>query len=227
MAELNVERVPRRSAGPWLLGILALAVLAWAVNFNTNEDANPVIATGSPAGLAPVGGSTNDVPLVRGGDADPAGTVPLVPAASVRGAPAAVNAYLGAITRHRAAASPGAPEVVGALRRLADAMVAAAGTQARVVGPAADSLRRLAGALQGENDAARQPAIVRDAFVLATGALRELQERRAPAAGGVADALAHAAEAVDPRRPLDGQGRAVQRWLDTAGAVLEQVVRRA
>ena len=227
MAELNVERVPRRSAGPWLLGILALGVLAWAVNFNTNEDANPVFATGSPAGRSPTGGSTPDVPLVRGGDAGPVGTMSIVPAASVRGAPAAVNGYLATITRHRAVAALGAPELVGTLRQLADAMVAAAGTQRSAVGPAADSLRRLAGALQAESDAARQPAIVRDAFVLASGALRVLQERQAPASGSVADALGHAAEAVDARRPLAQQGRAVQRWLDTAGAVLERVVRRA
>ena len=45
-------------ASPRTARLLALAVLAWAVNFNTNEDANPVIATGSPAGLAPAGGSS-------------------------------------------------------------------------------------------------------------------------------------------------------------------------
>jgi len=102
---------------------------------------------------------------------------------------------------------------------------AVAGDAANGLRPAVDSLRRAATALQGERDAARQAPLARDAFVLGAAMVRQIQERRAPAAGGMADALAHAAEAVDPARPLAEQGRAVQRYLDTAGAVLERVAR--
>jgi hypothetical protein len=225
MAELNVERIPRRSIGPWLLGIVALAVLAWAIEWNPDDRANPITATGTPVGQAPAGGTMADVPLVRGGDADPVGTVALVPAANVRGAPAEVNGYLGHIARRRGTAGTSAApaETADALRRLATAVQAVAGDALPALRPAADSLRVAAGALQREADLARQAPLARDAFVLGAAMLRQVQERRVPAAGGLADALAHAAEAVDPARPFAGQGRAVQRYLDTAGALLERV----
>jgi len=224
MAELNVERIPRRSIGPWLLGFVAIAVLVWAIGWNPDDRANPVTATGTPAGRPPVGGSTGDVPLVRTAADAEAGAALAVPSANVRGAPAPVNDYLRHITRRRgSAAAPTAADAAEALTRLAAASTAAAGDAANVVGPAADSLRRLAGVLRREPDSLRHAPLVRDGFVLGAALLRQVQERRAPAAGGIADALAHAAEAVNPARPLAEQGRIVQRYLDTAGAVLERI----
>lgn len=215
MAELNVERIPRRSIGPWLLGFVAIAVLVWAIGWNPDDRANPVTATGTPAGRPPVGGSTGDVPLVRTAADAEAGAALAVPS---------VNDYLRHITRRRgSAAAPTAADAAEALTRLAAASTAAAGDAANVVGPAADSLRRLAGVLRREPDSLRHAPLVRDGFVLGAALLRQVQERRAPAAGGIADALAHAAEAVNPARPLAEQGRIVQRYLDTAGAVLERI----
>lgn len=221
MADLNVDKRPQRRVWPWFLVLVAAAVVVWWVGFEPSDSANPVVAGGPlpAADAVDTLGLTGDTLSVVGG----------VPAASVAGAPSAVNDYLGFVAeqRRRAAQPISGDEVADGIRRLADGTEAAAAhTQQNeaMASQRADSLRTMAGLLQREPSGIRQSELAHGAFVLGARLLEQL-----PSADGGAAAAANAqtaAEAVLPQAELASQGEAIRRYFTAAASALELAARR-
>ncbi|HEU4631360.1 MAG TPA: hypothetical protein VFS08_16530 [Gemmatimonadaceae bacterium] len=218
MAELEIQKKPDRRWWPWLLLVAVVAVAAWWFGWNTNEDANPALA-GLPVPGAPA------MDTMAAGDS--LGVMPVVPAASVPGAPDAVNDYLAfaAEGRQRGAVGLDHEYTADGIRRLADALTAVAEQRdvaTDVVSARADSLRGFAGTLQEEPNSRRHADLAHRAFLLATRILDDLQRAGAgDSVTGAVDNARRAAEAVQPQTPLLDQTSAVQRYFDAAGAALE------
>lgn len=206
---------PRRRLWPALLLLPIAAVLAWWFGWNTNERANPAL-TGAPVAAA----TDPDTLTVR----DASGVVAGVPAASVPGAPEAVNEFLAFAARHQGDTTSVLPgeTVVDGIQQLVAATRAAAdrlALEGDPLGATGDSVLAVAAAIELEPNAQRQAELARGAFTAAAAMLAGL-----PAASGASAAAENArlaAESVDPRTTLAGQPGAVHRFFAASASAVQ------
>lgn len=214
-ADFDPARAPRRRLWPVLLLLPLAAVLAWWFGWNTNETANPALA-GVPIEAAP----DPDTLTVRETGTAIAG----VPAASVAGAPEAVNEFLAFATRHQgdtttalpaAAVAGGVQQLVAAARAAADRLE----LDGNLVGEPGERTLGIAGALAREPNPQRQAELTRDAFRGAAAMLAAL-----PATAGASAAAENArlaAESIVPTTALDNQPAAVHRFFAASASAVQ------
>ena len=205
MAEIHIER-KERSVWPWILGLLALALVVWLL-------------------LAQRGGREDAfVTDTAIGDTDPG----ITPGAARTGA---VGSFIAYVDERRARAEAGLDHEYTAegLRRLADALeeiarqhqLGAAQVEQRV-----NTLRERADALQRNPESREHARLAREAFVAVVDVMRDLQQQRFPDAANQVEQVRLAATSVTADRELLQQKEEVQRFFDRAGEVVQHMAAR-
>lgn len=205
MAEIKVQR-RGPSAWLWVVDILALAVVIWAIVGSRDRDSQAVTVVRTPA--------TPSIP-------QPAGTTGVAP-------PAAVAAYLtfvevpghSIVGVDHAYAADGIRRLTGAL----NAVIEQGGRGNRTsVQEQLAAFRQKADRIQSDPRSMSHSDQVRDVFTNAAGLMAALQSERWPSADGLQREIADvktAAESVQADRPLLDQSSAVKTFFERAAAVL-------
>ena len=209
MTELHIER-KERSVWPWVLGILLLlALLLWFL-FGRGDGA------ADTAGIAA---------------ADSTVAVATTPAAATgdEALPPAVGELVRfAATRPDAGVTQAHDYTADGLRRLADALgaVAQGVTVSGVdVEERLGAIRAQADAMQRDPTSTQHALQTREAFLLASGLMRQLQEARFAGLANEVGEVNDAASAVQPDRPLLDQTAEVQRFFDRAANAVREMAR--
>lgn len=205
MAELHIER-KERSAWPWMLAsALVLALLLWYVIARDGTD--PVAA---------------DVPVTTSMSA---GAVGDGVGAEV---PTEVRELM-RFTETRAAdgAGPAHDYTATGLRHLAAALSAVGGStagdvdvQARVA-----EIRERADAMQEDPTSAEHARQAREAFLVASSLMQQMQQGRGDAAVGAVREVHEAATAIEARTRLLDQTERVERFFDRSANAVRELAR--
>lgn len=197
MAEINIEQ-RERSAWPWILGLLVLALLAWWLLAMRDGGNDNVVVADTSAGVI----------------ADPV-------AAAREPMPAAVSEFLRYTEEHRAAPAADSTHNYEAegVRRLAAALdeIAVRDTIGRVaLDTRITALRERADALERSWRSTEHARHTRTAFDSAAALIENMQATRFADLSSEATAVRQAAAGVAPERPLLEQTDAVRRFFERA-----------
>ena len=210
MAELHIER-KERSVWPWVIGVaILLALLLW---FLFGRDQGDGIATGTAA--------VDSVPVATATPATAAGELAL---------PAAVSEFVRFSETPPASASPSHEYTAEGLRRLADALgaVAQGVTVSGVdIQERLSAIRTRADAMQREPTSGQHSLQAREALLLASGVLSQIQEARFATLASAVGEVNSAATAVQADRSLLDQTTAVQRFFERASQAVQEMARGA
>ena len=198
MAEIHIER-HERSIWPWVLGLVALALLAWWLLSMRNT------------------GDANDLAMETAGGA----VVDSLPGTGAAATPAAVNEFLTYIEDNGAARdadsthnyeAEGMRRLAAALDELADRdTVGGVSLDARIT-----ALRNRADALQRNWRSTEHARYTREAFDSAAALVEGMQQQRFTNIANEAAQLRQAASAVTPDRLLLQQTAEVQQFFQRA-----------
>lgn len=204
MAELHIERKDR-SIWPWVIGVLLLLALLWFVFGRGNR--NDVVATDT---AAPV--------VALDANAANTGTTPAAVTEFAR--------YTGDTVAN--GANLAHDYTAEGLRRLADAIeaVAVGGSATGVdIQQRTAEIRQRADAMQRDPNSTEHALQAREAFLLASGTMRQMQEARFSGLAGAVGELNGAATAIQAERRLLDQTSEVRRFFERAAAVLGEMSR--
>ena len=208
MAELHIER-KERTAWPWVLaGALLLALLLWYVFARDGADrvaADVPARTTSASAGAVVGDNVAEPEL-------PAEVRELVRYTEARAAEAA---------------GPAHDYSAAGLRHLANALGAIAGStagnvdvQARVA-----EIREHADAMQRDPASTAHALQAREAFLVASSLMQQMQQGRGDAAVGAVREVHDAATAIEARTRLLDQTERVERFFDRSANAVRELAR--
>jgi len=212
MAEIKVQR-KGPGAWPWILGVLALVLVGWAViaMMDRDRDDPEVAETGraTPPGEATPAATTG-------------GTIPAAVAAFLAFAEAPTGSQVG--VGHEYAAD-GIRRLTAALKAVVDNGPDRPRARERFA-----EFQQKADRIQVDPQSLGHAGQVRDVFTSAAGAISALQEDRWPDASELQNQIAQvqtAAERVAADRPLLDQTSAVKTFFDRAAVVVRAMADRS
>lgn len=207
MAELHIER-KERSAWPWVLGALLLALLLW---FLFARDGGERVAADVPDATTSVSAGA----VV--GDSMGAADLP----AEVR--------ELVRFTESRAAdgAGPAHDYTAAGLRHLAAALGAVGGSTAGNVDVQArvTEIREHADAMQRDPASTEHALQTREAFLVASSLMQQVQQGRSDASAAAVREVHDAATAIEARTRLLDQTERVERFFDRSANAVRELAR--
>lgn len=208
MAELHIER-KERSALPWVLGGLLLLALALWFLFGRGDDTTEGAAAGAVADSV----AAASAPMSGEADAMPAAVTALAQFAGTRATGQADHTH---------------QYTADGLRRLADALGAVT-ERATVSGvdvePRLAEIRERADALQQDPTSTEHARQAREAFLLASGLMQQVQEARFSELAAEVREVNDAALAVEADQLLLPQLADVERFFERAAYALQAMVR--
>lgn len=207
MADIDVER-KGASIWPWILGLIALALLIWLIAELLEDDDEVVVDTAEPVLVEPA-----PAPVVP----------PAAPVAAV-GVPPAVEAYLNTCTGDAGTMTLDHQYTSNCIERLAtaiDALLQAPSVAGMDVSAQLADYRQKADRLVQSAAMSDQHAnLTREAFVSVGNLLNAVQDQRFPALDAQVGQLQQSARSVAPGTALLDQKDTVQRFFQQAGSLL-------
>ncbi len=208
MADINVERKSGMGIWPWIIGLIVLALLIWALSQMFGRDDQAAVTDRPVADTL-----ATDRPVTEEPVASPTGAAAIPPAVEQFGA---------WVDRREAQDDMGRQHqfTITGLRQLADALESVA--QRHETRPAVQqsiqTVRQQADQLEQSDPAvARHANMTREAFTSAADAIATLQrEHHAGVADAQVNQVREAAQAIDTGTPLLDQRERVQTFFDRA-----------
>ncbi len=211
MAEINVQRKDP-GAWPWILGVLALVLVGWAVIAMMDRDRDDPEVAETGRATPP----SEPTPAATTGS-----TIPAAVAAFLTFAEAPTGSQVG--VGHEYAAD-GIRRLTAALKAVVDNGPDRPRARERFA-----EFQQKADRIQGDPQSLGHAGQVRDVFTSAAVAISALQEDRWPDASELQNQIAQvqtAAERVDADRPLLDQTSAVKTFFDRAAVVVRAMADR-
>lgn len=209
MADIDVER-KETSIWPWLIGLLVLALLIWALaELLSDDDDDVVIDEAAPVLVEPA----------------PVPVTPLPAEAPVAAAvPAAVREYMNTCTGDAGTMTLDHQYTSNCIQSLAASVDALLQTPSvggmDVSAQLADYRQKADRLVQSANTSEQHANLTREAFVSMSNLLNAVQDQRFPALDGQVNQLQQSAQAIAPRTLLLDQKDNVQRFFQQAGTLL-------
>ena len=206
MAEIHIER-KERSVWPWILGLLALALLVWFLLAQRGEREDAFVTDTAVTGTGLGFGAGAGAGATAGG---------------------AVGSFVAYVDERRAREAAGLDHQYTAegLRRLADALEdltrrhQAGGTE---IHPRIDGIRQRADSLQRDPQSREHARLTREGFVAAAEVMRDLQQQRFPNVADQVEQVRRAAMNVRADQELLQQNAQVQQFFDRASDAVQQM----
>ncbi len=211
MAEINVQR-KGPGAWPWIIGVLTLVLVGWAVIAMMDRDRDDPEAAATGRAIPP----NEPAPVTTAGSATPAAVAEFVTFAE---APASSQAGVG----HEYAAD-GIRRLTAALRAIVEDGPDRPRARERFA-----EFQQKADRIQDDPQSLGHARQVRDVFTSAADAISALQEARWPDASDLQNHITRvrtAAERVDANRPLLDQTSAVKTFFDLAAVIVRDMADR-